>query len=167
MGLTLVRHLQPEVDSGRCYGITDLPLAPGWEAAADALIAALPDVSAVVSSPLGRCLRVAERVSATRMLHLQIDPGWREIDFGRWEGRRWDDIPRAEIDGWAADLMGYAGHGGESVETLKARVARAMARAPEGALIVTHAGAIRAALALSEVAGAWEAKVPFGGVVTL
>ena len=167
MGLILARHLKPEVESGICYGITEVPLGTGFESEAEAFILDLPEISAIISSPLDRCRRLAERVSAARMLQVHIDPDWREIDFGRWEGRRWDDIPRAEIDGWAADLMGYAGHGGESVEMLAHRVDRAMQWVPEGALVVTHAGPIRAALARSGKPGAWEARVPFGAVITL
>lgn len=167
MGLILARHLKPEVESGICYGITEVPLGAGFESDAEAFISDLPEISAIISSPLGRCRRLAERVSAARMLQVQIDPDWREIDFGRWEDRPWDDIPRAEIDGWAADLMGYAGHGGESVEMLAHRVDRAMDRVPEGALVLTHAGPIRAALARSGMPGAWEAKVPFGAAITL
>ena len=71
-----------------------------------------------------------------------------ELNFGAWEGRPWDEIPRPELDAWAADLAGYAPPGGESPSQLEARVLAFVAglRVPE-AVLVTHAGVIRLLLA--------------------
>jgi alpha-ribazole phosphatase len=71
-----------------------------------------------------------------------------EMDFGSWEGRRWDDIPRADLDAWAADVAGYAPPGGESPRQLQRRALDFVAglAVPE-AVIVTHAGVIRTLLA--------------------
>ena len=66
------------------------------------------------------------------------------MNFGAWEGRRWDDIPRYELDAWAADVEGYAPPGGESPRQMRQRVVDFLATlaVPE-ALVVTHAGVMR------------------------
>ena len=58
-----------------------------------------------------------------------MDPRLAEIDFGRWEGRSWDHIPRDDIDPWAAGTEDHA-PGGESLRMLweRVRVARGQAR---------------------------------------
>ncbi len=167
MALTLLRHTTPDMAPGLCYGRTDLPLSPGFEDEAAGILKCLPPVTCVISSPLGRCLQLAERIAALRALDLRVEPGWIEMDFGRWEGVPWDAVPRHELDAWAADFMAYRGHGGESVAMLAARVATGLEAAPEGALIVTHAGCIKAALAQRGVADGWTARTPFGGLVPL
>lgn len=84
--------------------------------------------------------------------------------FGCWEGRAWGEIPRGELDAWAADLQRARPPGGESVAMRLARIWRAIGRLPPGGrtLVVTHAGPIRAALVAT---GAWSRPVSFGAVV--
>ncbi|MFD1341414.1 histidine phosphatase family protein, partial [Litorisediminicola beolgyonensis] len=162
MGVTLLRHTTPEVAAGTCYGRTDLALPQGFEAEADAALARLARPSEVISSPLTRCRRLAERAAARFGVRLRLVPGWIEMDFGRWEGRAWDAIPRAELDAWAADFHGFAGHGGESVAELAARISGALAAAPDAALVVTHAGCIKAALVAAGDPAGWDARPGFG-----
>jgi len=71
-----------------------------------------------------------------------------EMNFGDWEGQAWDDIPRTQLDAWAADVAGYAPPGGESPLSLQRRALDFVAdlNVPE-AVIVTHAGVIRTLLA--------------------
>ncbi len=68
-----------------------------------------------------------------------------EIDFGDWEGRAWSDLPRAQLDLWAADVAGYRMPGGESFADVVARVGEALTDLREPHLIVSHGGVIRAA----------------------
>ena len=169
MALILARHTRPAVE-GLCYGRTDPPLAPEFGAEAEALLAALGAVGRIVSSPLGRCRRLADVLGARLGVPVTEDADWREMDFGTWEGRRWEAVPRAELDAWAADFMDARPHGGESVAMLLARTRRAIAAAATGGpvLVVTHAGPIRAALfAGGEGPGAWRRVVPFGGLVEI
>ncbi len=165
MPLILLRHTRPRGCDGLCYGRSDLPLADEFDAAASTVLAALPEVSAVVSSPLARCRRLAERIAATRRLGLRTDLRIAEIDFGAWEGRPWDDLPRGEIDAWAADFHDARPHGGESVAMLAGRVGAALAEIPPGGLPVlwvTHLGVLRAVLAHRGVDRAWERRLDFG-----
>ena len=167
MALTLLRHTTPLVAPGTCYGMTDLALADGFEAEAAQVIAMLPEFTAVISSPLRRCRLLAERIALHSGHALRVESHWREMDFGAWEGLAWDAVPRAGLDAWAAAFDTYDGHGGESVAQLADRVAAGLDAAPDGALIVTHMGCIKAALALRGLGGGWDAKLPFSGMVTL
>lgn len=151
MDVVLIRHPAVDVDPGVCYGRSDVPLAASAEAGAQAVRERLAELRAPLparlwSSPLTRCASVGERLAHALDVPLQCDAGWREMDFGAWEMRRWDDIDRAALDAWAADLMDACAHGGESVARFAARVAPMLDAtvridAPQWAL--THAGVIR------------------------
>lgn len=140
MQLFLIRHPQAQVAEGICYGRTDLPLREPWSV--DALRERLPASVKVVSSPLRRCAEFASALSP----HATMDPRLTELDFGAWEMQRWDDIPRAEIDAWTADPLGFNGHGGESVAQMQARVRLALADlGGQDCVWVTHAGVMKLA----------------------
>lgn len=167
MALILLRHTTPDVAPGLCYGRTDLPLAAAFEAEAEAVLARLPKVAGIVTSPLFRCRALAERIGAARGCAVAEATALIEMDFGAWEGLAWADIPRAELDAWAADFMGYDGHGGESVAALLGRVGPALDGLAPDTLVVCHAGVIKAALAHRGVDGAWDHRTPFGGHLRL
>jgi alpha-ribazole phosphatase len=143
MILHLIRHPRPLVDDGICYGQLDLA-GENPAAAAAQLRNQLPPGLPVWSSPLRRCAELAAA------LHTQpfFDHRLAEMNFGNWEGRRWDCIPRHEIDAWAADVAGYVVPGGESALKVQQRALDFVAglRVPE-AVIVTHAGVLRVLLA--------------------
>lgn len=143
MRLHLIRHPKPVIAPGVCYGRHDCP-AEGVAETGLALRVTLPAGLPLWSSPLIRCRALAEQLHA----HPVIDDRLAEMHFGDWEGRRWDDIPRAELDAWAADVAGYAPPGGESPRDLQRRALDFVASldVPE-AVIMTHAGVIRTLLA--------------------
>lgn len=165
MALTLVRHTRPAL-SGVCYGVTDVALADSFAQEEAVLAGTLTPAPRLVSSPLTRCRRLAGRLARRWGVPLTVDRRWQEMDFGAWEGRAWDDVPRAELDAWAADLLHARPHGGESVAMLLARVRAAIPDA-DGALVVTHAGPIRAALVAAGEADGWQRPVGFGAVMRL
>lgn len=166
MALTLLRHTRPAV-SGVCYGASDVALAPGFAAEAAAVLDRLAPAARLVTSPLGRCRRLADLLATRWQVPLAVDARWQEMDFGRWEGLSWDAVPRPELDLWAADLHDARPHGGESVAMLLDRVRAALATIAADTLVVTHAGPIRAALVATGDADGWRRDVPFGGTVTL
>jgi alpha-ribazole phosphatase len=170
MPVTLLRHTTPAVAAGVCYGISDLDVADSFHDEAQVALDSLPPIDRIVSSPLLRCQRLANHIAAARQLPVSTDPRLREMDFGTWENRAWVDIPRAELDLWATDFFHARPHGGESVAMLTARTREAIAdceNPQDHALIVTHAGVIKAVLANSETATAYAATISFGGFVTL
>jgi alpha-ribazole phosphatase len=143
MRLHLIRHPKPEVEPGICYGQREI-LAKIEMADLARLRAELPPGLPVWSSPLLRCRHLAEQLHAQPI----IDARLAELDFGDWEGRPWGEIPRHELDAWAADVVGYAPPGGESPRTVQRRAVDFVASltVPE-AVVVTHAGVIRCLLA--------------------
>ena len=167
MAVTLLRHTTPRGHDGVCYGRTDLPLADTFEQEVAALLPKLPGFSAIECSPLSRCRHLADAIGAAHDMRVDVAEHWIEMDFGAWEGRRWADLPRAELDGWAADFLHYRDHGGESVSMLAQRVAKGMQDVPKGALIVTHAGVIKAALAATGHPDGWETRTAFGHWVSV
>lgn len=144
MRLILVRHPQPLVASGLCYGSTDLAVAPEeMTNAVTALSASLPTGLPLFSSPLRRCAQLARRLPG---ISLDFDARLAEIDFGAWEMRAWDAIARDEIDAWAADLVHYHPGGGESVLQMATRIAAFYAELRlrhRAAIVVCHAGTMR------------------------
>lgn len=139
MILHLIRHPEPMIEPGICYGRLDI-LAKNVKPAAERLRAELPPGLPLWSSPLRRCRELAEQLHPAPV----IDARLAEMDFGQWEGRAWDAIPRAELDAWAADIAGYAPPGGESPRRMQRRVLDFVGElsVPE-AVLVTHAGVIR------------------------
>ena len=170
MHLILVLHTRLAVPSGVCYGMTDLDLAPTFDDEAARIVAVLPPSERLVTSPLHRCRRLAERIGAARALAPVIDERLRELDFGTWEGVPWESIPRTELNAWAADFFHARPHGGESVHMLRERVGSAISdyrRSGVSHVVVTHAGVIKAARAQSGHSDGWTANVDFGGSIRL
>jgi alpha-ribazole phosphatase len=139
----LIRHPKPAVAEGICYGRSDLGLADDPLACAATLRAWLPVDAPLYSSPLRRCLELALALHDRPV----IDARLVEMNFGDWEMRRWDDIPRSEVDAWAADPVGFAPPNGESATALRARVATFLPALPETAVVVAHGGVLRACVA--------------------
>ncbi|MCX7898323.1 MAG: histidine phosphatase family protein [Rhodocyclaceae bacterium] len=143
----LIRHPPPAVERGICYGATDLPLAadPFW--LAQALKAYVPADLPIYTSPLRRCLDFAHALTP----HPRVDERLRELDFGAWEMRRWDELERHLLAEWARDPWGFTPPGGEPLRALRERVVAFLAQLPQEAVLVTHAGVMKACCA--EIAG--------------
>ena len=149
MRLYLIRHPQPVVASGVCYGSSDLPVNDEECArVCDALLPQLPRETPLFSSPLRRCAELAELlVNTLGNEPPKYDPRLVEMHFGQWEMQSWQALPRAEIDAWANDLAYYRPGNGENVVQVAQRV-HAFAdqlltlQLPQ-AIIVAHAGTMR------------------------
>ena len=170
MALILLRHTTPDIAEGICYGQTDLNVVATFEREAENALAALPPFQQITSSPLVRCRKLADFIAGRTGLSVQTDERLMEMDFGRWEGQAWSDIPRSEIDAWARDFIHARPHGGESVAMLRQRVHRALSdivRTEKPSLVVTHSGVVRAALSKGDGFADFDAKIDFGGHVTI
>ena len=178
--LWLVRHAKPLIAPGICYGQLDvLADVDATAVCARELAQALPPGIKIICSPLQRCEQLAHVLIGLRVdLAYKTDPRLEEMDFGQWEGQRWDDISAAAIDAWVADFGRHRPGGGESVGQFMQRVAavwdETVLAADTPTLWITHAGVIRAATLLQggqrQVASAaqWPAAAPrFGSWVQL
>ena len=58
MRLILIRHTRPEAADDVCHGVTDLDVAATFDEEAARVVAALPAVERLVTSPLRRCMRL-------------------------------------------------------------------------------------------------------------
>lgn len=139
MDLVLIRHAHPAVDDGVCYGRLDLPLVEPMSPPADAIVNAVsaaasangvPPPARIVCSPAHRARVTAQRIAQAYLSRaggtapaISSEARLHELDFGAWEGQRWDAVPREGLDQWAADLMDACPHGGESARSAYARVA--------------------------------------------
>lgn len=147
--LTLVRHGQSEANArGVMCGRSDTPLTEIGRRQAAALAAGLPRPTRLVSSPLARARETAGIFRAD--VAVEIDARWTEMDYGELDGQ-----PMTALDGdgwrtWQADPE-YVPAGGESLATVRARVAAACADlAAEAAtgevVVVSHVSPIKAAI---------------------
>ncbi|QMU57103.1 MAG: alpha-ribazole phosphatase [Boseongicola sp.] len=163
MALIFLRHTEPTGASGLCYGRTDLPLIDTYHADFTHLANTLPPIERIVSSPLSRCHLLAASIANTRNIPLTTNPDLIEMDFGKWEGVPWNDLPRHELDQWADDFNNARPHGGESVAQLATRVRRALDNTTaEPTLWVSHMGVYRAAAWHLGHDDPWNAKLDFG-----
>lgn len=126
MDLVLIRHPAVAIDAGVCYGRSDIPLRASARHGATAISHKLATrnlrIDRLYSSPLTRCASVAMLLGQDAEVRVEVDARLAELDFGQWEQRRWDDVPRDELDAWAADVEYARAHGGESVAMCAERV---------------------------------------------
>jgi len=136
--IVLIRHPPVRAAPGTCYGRLDLALED--DAAIVPLAARLAGFGGTVwTSPVRRCRLVAAAIGPYR-----VDDRLQELDFGAWEGRRWDDMPRDALDRWAADPAGFAPPGGETGAALVARVTAFWRALPPGDHgVITHGGPLK------------------------
>ena len=154
--LVLVRHAEPEEDArGRCYGTLDVGLSLQGMQHARQLAEALGSFAyeAVYTSPRTRSVETARPVAAARGLTPLVEADLREIDFGRLEGRTYDEIERSEPElfrAWMETPTLVRFPEGESYDDLRVRAERVLdeIRARHScAVVVTHGGVVRAGLA--------------------
>lgn len=99
----------------------------------------------ILSSPLTRCLSLAQGLQENLNRHLQqttsgfnsqapsqptnhsainlaVKDDFQEINFGDWEGVTWSDIGQDEIEAWSDNLLDYVFPAGESARQFHQRV---------------------------------------------
>jgi broad specificity phosphatase PhoE len=161
--LLLVRHGRTgENAGGLLLGRADPALDEVGRRQAAAIASALPGVSRVVSSPLGR----ARETAAAFGLPVEVDERWIELDYGTWDRRPIAEVTAGEWQRWRADLS-FAPPGGESLRHLGQRVRAACDDLAEAArddlvVVVTHVSPYKAALAWALGTGdelAWRVHV--------
>lgn len=118
----LVRHGETEWgrDGNRYCGRTDVPLNRTGLQQAGRVSSALGDVplTAVYASPLERAVTTARSIAELHRIDVRPVDRMIEIDFGRWDGMRRDEIERDDSQHWSKWLRNpaetAAGHTGET-----------------------------------------------------
>ena len=158
----LLRHGQTLMSVERRYsGRTDAPLTAAGvqQAAAAAKRLAQADIGVIVTSPLQRAAQTAQEVAAVTGAPVVTDDGFRETDFGAWDGLTFTEVNErwpAEMAAWLADPQ-VAPPGGESFTDVSARVITALhrvlaGRAGQTVLIVSHVTPIKTLVAAALLA---------------
>jgi alpha-ribazole phosphatase len=156
--LWLIRHPEPEPSArGRCYGSLDVALAGEGVQQAHAIAHAFANepLAAIYASPRQRCTHAARILAAARTCTLETVDALRELDFGAFEGRSYDEIAALYPDlyrQWMERPTETHFPEGESFRQMSARVlgaARELLTRHRGDSIalITHGGPIRVILA--------------------
>jgi len=158
----LLRHGQTPMSVQKRYaGRSDAPLTEVGvqQAAAAAKRLMSAGLGVIVTSPLLRTVQTAQEVAAVTGAAVVTDDGFRETDFGAWEGLTFAEVRErwpAELAAWLADPE-VAPPGGESFTDVSARVTAALhrvlaARAGQTVLIVSHVTPIKMMVAAALLA---------------
>lgn len=154
MDIHLIRHPKTVAPDGTCYGSYDIEPDPAILASdAARILPALPADARFLSSPQTRAHQLAQALAGRTV---ETDARLVEMDFGAWENRLWGDLPRSEIDAWAADTLGYTPPGGESVADMNARVLdwwSGLTVEDTPLVVVSHGGPLRLLAAHASGAG--------------
>jgi len=152
-GIIFVRHAETDM-AGRFCGHADPQLNSRGRAQLPRLLKQLShaEFEKIFASDLTRARQTAEAIGHRFGLDVVYRPGLREISFGDWEGRSWNEIEIRDPDRarrWIEEYPYFPAPGGETFESFHARVRREIEflveRAP--AAVVTHAGFLRVVLA--------------------
>jgi len=158
----LLRHGQTPMSVQKRYaGRSDPPLTEAGvqQAAAAAKRLASAGFGVIVTSPLLRTVQTAQAVAAVTGAAVVTDDGFRETDFGAWEGLTFAEVRErwpAELSAWLADPE-IAPPGGESFTDVSVRVIAALdrvlaARAGQTVLVVSHVTPIKTLVAAALLA---------------
>src|SRR5438552_3376706 len=141
MRLIVVRHCETGWNRERRFqGWQDSPLSErGWTQA-DAVSRALAEekIGAVYASPLGRAVQTAEAIARPHGLGVTLEPAFKEMSFGAWEGLDVDDVKLKfpeDFATWRAEPHRARFGGPETVEDVRARALVGLQR-----LRATHDG---------------------------
>ena len=169
MEVYLVRHTETVCSKGICYGQADVEIQEDYLPIFESIKKEIPEDAIVYSSPLKRCVILANYISKG---NFKTDSRLMEMNFGDWELKKWNDIPEDEINPWMQDFVNVAVPNGESFVELYERVTTFFdeikkINPSKPVVIITHAGVIRSALCkISKLPlkDAFQNKVDFGEV---
>lgn len=172
--IDLIRHGEP-VGGQKLRGALDDPLSElGWEQ----MQLSTKNKQAwesIVTSPLSRCHAFADQLSKDLALPLNINPQFKEINFGVWEGLSVKELMKKEPDAlrnYWQDPDNHAPKNSEKMDAFLMRIHHAWDALIEESigkhrLLVCHGGVIRAII--MHVLGMpkahlWNIDVPYANV---
>lgn len=172
MEIYIIRHTSVAVPKGTCYGQYDVDLADTFLDEVIDYQQKLPQsFDAVYSSPLKRCMALAEQIAN----NVIMDERLQEMNFGNWEMRHWNDIPKEESINWSQNFDVISPPHGETYQEVYDRVfdfyrSLKANHSHDKVLIVTHAGIIRCFWAIIlelKLKNAFKIPVHFGEVLVI
>lgn len=148
--IDIIRHGEP-VGGSKYRGQIDDPLSElGWRQMRTA-VAGRDDWQQIVTSDLRRCADFASELGAKLSIGVELDSGFREVGFGRWEGKSATELLADDPEGIAAfwrDPINNTPPGAEPLCDFHQRVVTAwqnvlQRHAGKKLLLVGHAGMMR------------------------
>jgi alpha-ribazole phosphatase len=149
-----IRHAETEM-AGRFCGHSDPELNPRGRTQLAALTQRLSaePIDAVYSSDLRRASSTAQAIAAAREISQVLRPALREINFGQWEGLRWEQIEQMDPEyarEWVERYPHVPAPSGETFQSFEARVLEEvnglLESNRETIAVVTHGGVLRVVL---------------------
>ena len=162
MEVHLIRHTTPDISTDICYGQSEVPLAQSFVIEKNWLLKQLDSqYDAVFSSPLSRCTQLAQQIPSQ---FYQTDARLLEMNFGRWELQKWNDIAPESLNLWMNDFVNRQVDSGESLRLMSQRVIafieELLEQSYQNVVVVTHAGVIR-------IFWAWVLEIPLQNIFRL
>ena len=176
MEVYLIRHTETIVDNNVCYGQSDVSLKGPFLKKFDEILNQVKvEQPTIYSSPLSRCSILANyfHLHNKSQQAIKYDDRLKELNFGQWELKKWDEIVPSPLNEWMNDFVNYTVPGGESFTHLYLRVndfiettlLKEQRKRP--AIIITHAGVIRCFLCRKQnisLKDAFSLQVNYGSI---
>ena len=174
MEIYLVRHTTPEIGTGICYGHSEIGLTNNFELEARHILAKIPQtIELVYTSPMFRCKALADFLAKAKVPIIS-DSRLKELNFGDWEMKAWDNIEPLQLMKWMNNYETERCPNGESYTDLVLRVKdfiKDMKQLDQGTvLIVTHGGVMKAFHALLNhvsLKAAMDFKIGYGEIILI
>jgi len=170
--IDLLRHGAVDAEGWAFRGSTDVPLSEaGWQQMRN-VSASFESFDQIATSPLQRCRLFSDELNSTQQANLVTLHDMREMDFGDWENRSFDEL-EAEYgvllrQFWQSPV-GIQPPGGESFDDFSLRVIRCWqawldSESGNHRLLVAHGGVIRVLLAHAldmPMSALWRLHLPY------
>lgn len=151
MKIYLIRHTQPDIEKGICYGSSDLDVAatfPEEAAAVKAVLPAITKETKILSSPLQRCHKLAQFIAENHPI--KIEQRLTEISFGDWEMKPWRNNSKETLIKWKENFVHTPSPNGEAFQSVYDRATElykeVLEMEADQVFLVNHSGVIRAFL---------------------
>lgn len=181
MNVYLVRHGQTYANAEKKFaGIWDVALNENGLSQAHEASQKLKQISfdRIFASDLKRAFHTAEIIAKPHKSSVIPHSDFREINFGDWEGKTYEEIKALDKDGmdrWISDYLTFNAHGGESISEVYKRVSNAYDSilsaydkdSDVNVLIVAHGGVIQSLLShicYNDLSGYWRFGVENCGI---
>ena len=147
MKIYLLRHTTLDIDNDTFYGQSDVDVSENFYKEVKGIKKKINKEGIdlnnlkVFVSPLKRCIKLADEI----FTGYEKDDRLKELDFGDWEMKNFNQIPELQIKTWEKNLMNYQIPNGETNSQFFKRLSSFCddkIRESNDTFIVAHAGSI-------------------------